>query len=220
MMRQIFGSALALALSAGSVYGDLTARISGTDGYGVLGGEFNLTHQDLGFVPVGLTGPDVFESFCLEKNESISFGFNFWADVTTAALNGGNGGGNPDPLDPRTAYLYQQFITGVLVDYDYDVSDGGTLRGRAADDLQSVMWFIEEEEAMSWTPGDGSRRDTWFNLAVSNAGDDIGDVRVINLYADPQGTQPNQDQLVLTPEPGSLVLLALGGAFAWRRRGR
>jgi hypothetical protein len=220
MWRQFLGCALALGLSAGSAYGDLTARISATDGYGVLGGEFNLTHQNLGFVPVGLTGSDVFESFCLEKTESIAFNFLFWANVTTAAVNGGNGGGNPDPLDPKTAYLYQQFITGVLVDYDYGVGDGGTLRSRSADDLQSVIWFLEDEEAMSWTPGDGSRRDEWYNLAVANAGDTIGNVRVINLFSDAQGTQPNQDQLVLTPEPGSLVLLALGGVFAWRRRVR
>lgn len=79
------------------------------------------------------------------------------------------------------------------------------------------MWYIEEESPISWTPGDLSRRDMWYQLATNNAGPTIGDVRVLNMYRDAQGTEFVQDLLVLLPEPSSLGLLFLGGLLAARR---
>ena len=70
---------------------------------------------------------------------------------------------------------------------------------------------------MSWIPGDGSRRDFWYTLALNNAGNGIGDVRVLNMYEDAAGTVFAQDQIILIPEPASSALLALGLLF--RRRG-
>ncbi|MBI5865040.1 MAG: PEP-CTERM sorting domain-containing protein [Planctomycetes bacterium] len=220
MLKKLLAGVVATGALSAAACADLTIRVTAADGYGPIGGEFNLTAVGLDFVPVGLTNEGYWESFCLEKNESIAFGFQYYAAINTAAVNGGLGGGNPDPLDPRSAYLYELFITGTLPDYVYDTSDGGTARTLSADDLQSVIWFIEEEEAMSWTPGDNSRRDQWYQLAASNAGETIGDVRVVNLYEDAQGTIRGQDQIVLTPEPSSLVLLALGAAASLRRRVR
>src|SRR5262249_6460790 len=147
------------------------------------------------FTPVGLNGSNPLESFCLEYNESLNLGQQYYADVNTAAVHGGVGGGDPDPLDPKSAYLYQRFITGTLANYVYDLSDGGSQRAHSADDLQNVLWYIEDERPISWVPGDGSRRDLLYQDAVANAGPTIGNVRVLNLYEDAAGTIAVQDQI-------------------------
>lgn len=217
MLRAFLGAAIALASLSADAIADLTIRITGTDSYGNVGGEFNLTHTNLGYTPVGLTGSNPIETFCIEKSESIAFGYDYYACLNTEAVHGGLGGGDPDPLSPLTAYLYERFVTGTLAGYVYGVGDGGIARAQAADALQAVIWYIEEEEAISWIPGDSSLRDQFYQDALLNAGATIGNVRVLNLYEDAAGTIAAQDQLVLIPEPASLMLLALG-LISLRRR--
>lgn len=216
MLRRFRAPALAF-LAVGIASADLTIRVTAGDGYGFEGGEFVLTHSNLGYTPVGLTGSNPIESFCIERNEELAFDYEYYACLNTAAVKGGVGGGDPDPLSPLTAYLYTQFVTGQLSTYNYDLSDGGALRSASADDLQKVIWYIEEEEPISWTPGDGSRRDYWYSLAVNNAGNGIGDVRVLNIYQDAAGTRYAQDQIILLPEPASWFLLGAGCLFLRRR---
>jgi len=213
--------ALSAFLAAGAnARADLLQRVTIQDHYGTTnGGEFLATPIDFSFTPVRLNSAasGAFETFCLEVSENVAFGGTYWVELNTAAVQGGAGGGNPDPLDPLTAYLYRQFISGTLAGYDYALDDGGTARAASADALQRVIWYIEQETAMSWTPGDGSKSDLFYQDALANAGPDIGEVRVLNLYNDAQGTSFAQDQLVLIPEPASLLLLALGAAAALRR---
>ncbi len=217
MVRASFCAAVALSALSAFAQADLTIRITATDSYGNVGGEFSLSHTNLGYTPVGLAGSNPFETFCIEKSESVAFGYEYYACLNTEAVHGGVGGGDPDPLSPRTAYLYERFVTGTLAGYVYGVGDGGIARGQAADDLQAVLWYLEEEEPISWVPGDGSRRDQFHQDALLNAGLSIGNVRVINMYEDAAGLIAAQDQLVLIPEPASLTLLALG-LLALRRR--
>jgi hypothetical protein len=87
----------------------------------------------------------------------------------------------------------------------YDVRDGGVMRSASADALQHVLWFIDEEEPRAWTPGDGSLMDQLFQRAEAHAGPDIGDVRVLNLWGDAEGTEAAQDQLVMVPEPAAII---------------
>ena len=47
-----------------------------------------------------------FLTFCLEINEFISYNTPYYANIASGAVNGGAGGGNPDQLDSKTAYLY------------------------------------------------------------------------------------------------------------------
>jgi hypothetical protein len=191
------------------------------DSYGSTnGGEFTaVVITPLPFVPIDLVTnqPGILETFCLEKNEYVAFDTEYWVTISTAAENGGIGGGSPDPLDPLTAYLYERFATGNLADYDYGT---GAARAASADALQHVIWYIEEEEAKSWTDGDDSLMDKYYQNALTNAGTAIGDVRVMNLWGSAAlRSPPAQDQLVLTPEPSVTILGLLGlGFLAWNRR--
>jgi hypothetical protein len=182
------------------------ATITLGDSYGTTrGGEFTATYAGFPITPIAGSdsAPDQFQTFCIETNEYISFGTTYYAEISTEAILGGVGGGSPDPLDPLTAYLYASFISGTLMGYDY----AGAQRAASADALQHVIWFIEDEEPKAWTDGNGSLMDQFYQAALAGAGSDIGNVRVLNLYADEGHTQNVQDQLVMLPEPGTLLLV-------------
>ena len=199
---------LMVVLMSGPVVANMTVAIS--DSYGSTGGgEFNATPvSGWVFAPVSLDPTDgVFETFCVEKNEYLGFNATYYAKISTAADAGGVGGGSPDPLGSATAYLYKQFITGSLVGYDYGTGAG---RVASANALQHVIWVLEDEQPMPWTPGDGTLMDTFYADACQNAGQGIGNVRIMNMYADDDMTIKKQDLLVAVPAPGALLLGSLG----------
>jgi hypothetical protein len=216
-------SCIVLTLAALAASPAYAATVTLYDSYGNgNGGEFRAVSSGLSFMPIDLvTGvAGQFETFCVEKNEYFAFGSTYYVAVSTAAISGGVGGGNPDPLDPKTAYLYQQFATASLADFTYDVSDGGVARAASADALQHVIWYIENEEDKSWTDGDHSLMDKYYQDTLAHAGSTIGDVRVLNMWGDSSlTTSPAQDQLVLTPEPATTLLAVIGmGLLGWTRR--
>jgi hypothetical protein len=216
---RFYGLLLSLALLAATPAYAGSIRLFDSYGSGT-GGEFTaIVVSPLSFVPVDevINQPATFETFCVEKNEYIAFDTEYFVTVSTATVHGGIGGGDPDPIDARTAYLYEQFVTGNLADYDYGV---GAVRAASADALQHVIWYIEQEEDKSWTDGDNSLMDRYYQNALMNAGPTIGNVRVLNLWGDAgMVASPAQDQLVLTPEPSVTVLGILGlGLLVWNRR--
>jgi hypothetical protein len=205
------------------------------DSYGSTnGGEFDVRDYGADAIPFRsmvqpANGLADFVTFCIEKNEYVSYDTTYDVVLNTAAINGGVGGGNPDYLDARTAYLFSQFSDGTLSTYDFDNSSGN--RGQSADELQEAIWYLEQEigsvdgQAAAWVaeaevavaPG-GSWYNTW-------GADSIGDVRVMNLYAEGHVRESDynkQDQLVRIPAPGAALLGALGLAAigALRRSGR
>jgi hypothetical protein len=225
-------AALLGALVAAVVFAPVTAQaqlavgdtIKLYDGFGASpGGEFN---ADI----VGTAATPDFLTFCVEKNETFTYGQSLQvAGISTAAVLGGVDGGSPDPLDARTAYLYTQFSLGTLstlgasAHYFSDPSE----RAANATSLQLAIWFIEEEiaalsdaQALAWVAEaqgeiDGGR---WSGL---------GNVRVLNLMkpATSSSMPPvrAQDQLYMAPipEPETYAMLLAGlgllGVVARRR---
>jgi len=178
------------------------------------GGEFKGTvlSGDIPGNPVGST----WQTFCVELDEYVSLPSTYYAVVNTAAVLGGVGGPEPDPLSPMTAWLYDQFCKGTLPGYDYSTVSG---RKNSAAALQDAIWHIEEE--ITRLPS-GLATD-FYNQANASGWTDIGDIRVLNLYGDPSLGAPAQDVLISTcvvPAPGALLLAGMGTALvgAVRRR--
>jgi len=132
-------------------------------------------------------------------------------------VNGGNGGPNPDPISVGTAWLYYNFATGNLANYNY-----GAGRAASAAALQNTIWWLEQEAA---DPGAGNVFRTavlaqFGNSAAAAMADNNGAyaVQVLNLTTLAGGLA--QDMLIVTPIPGALILLgpALLGLAGFRKR--
>lgn len=184
------------------------------DREGTLGaGEFGISLTSLG-------KDELFRTFCVEVNESLTFGKMFKVDsITNRAIFGGVGPGG-DPISPETAYLYTMFRKGTLSGYDYTPDSAG--RQASANALGRAIWYLEDE--LTYTPS--GQAWTWIQEAKDSGWTGIEGVRVLNLvwavnHGDHKIGDRAQDLLVLVPEPTTLFLLGaglLGVGFLVRRR--
>jgi hypothetical protein len=180
------------------------------------GGAFLASHEN-GYIgafggPGG--GLDSFLTFCMERNENVGLPQLNYATIDTSAMNGGIGGGTPDPLDTRTAALYAEFRGANTFGGTAAVALGGDgiSNGSETRALQRAIWFLENEIGNA---GDGisdadfegdSLAHALYLWAVAHDTGDIGSVRVLRLWSqfDPATNTYSgnrQDQLTIVPLP-------------------
>lgn len=219
--------AVMLLPQTGAAYTVITNAAGSGNAYGPyqtgLGGEFTVVGSGgledlLGSYIAGKTSllEDAFQTFCIEEAEKIHSNTPYNASLNSAAVEGGVVGGS-DPVSIGTAYLYYQFATGKLIDYNYTGD-----RAASAAALQNAIWYLEGEN--------GGVKNNYVVLveglftknAVTYAYDNNNGaypVYALNLYNTAYPLA--QDILVVaTPIPGALWLLGSGllGLVAVRRR--
>lgn len=171
------------------------------------------------------------EVFCLEYNEHFSPGGVYDYTINSNAFGGDVAGGGGDPISLGTAWLYQQFATGNLLNFAYD-QNNVTARKNSSSLLQLAFWYLEDETQFisgygSYDPTSNdflNQAATRFGGLASAKNDANGafGTAVLNITSG-NGANLHQSQVFLTNVPDSattlaLVGLALVGLVAVRRK--
>ncbi len=177
---------------------------------------------------LGAGGTPDFYTFCLERNEGLSFGVAYDYTTGTKAEAGGVGGGNPDPISQGTAFLFSEFAAGSLSGYSYATGNPVADAARAASgrDLQNAIWALEQEQPVdALNPYIALVVSTFGDVATAMMDNSSYAVGVLNpTKAGGSVTDPffrRQSVLINLPDNGMAVIM-LGGSLmllgAARRR--
>ena len=221
-----------LVLLAGNAMADpTTASLTDADGDNASGGGAWL--MDV-FDENGVKVFDDILTFCVELSESIRIDGTLYQidSIESYATEGGGGAVNgKDPMDVRTAWLYEQIISGVTT---YGSASYNNVKD-AYDDAQYAFWVLEDEMDISGVTnpsnvnamigaaqtavGTGNYAGTnvvLYNLAtVNNDGSLTQRQSMLGWKDDTGGQEP-------IPEPAILLMLGGGllGMAGLRRRRR
>lgn len=199
----ILGAMFAVSSQAATItFTPATDRPTTFAGGNYGGGEFNAL----------ISGGTMFQTFCLEKNESLTFGVPYAFTFGVEPVSG-----TPETITTQTAYLFTNFSHGTLGGYtsapDQQIA------------LQYAIWFLEGE--VTSTAAHDAGADPYIALANANANGSFYDVGVIDPYvAIPGSTDVIDKQDVLfierVPEAGALLLFGSGliGLIGYRRARR
>ena len=201
-MKSMMVGSLAMVLFAGAPAGADTVRLYDTGDGTTSGGSFR--------AETGLRG--TFETFCIEGNEYLSYGALYYYTISDAAVNGGLGGGSPDPISDTTRNMYYAFRTGLVAGI-IGTSDADAI----ADAVQGAIWFEEDETTSMSTTATTLR--TYF-LNTNNYVQGYQSVKVMNVWQNSDFTGNKQDQLIIVPLPHASGLACAGllGLVSVRRR--
>lgn len=211
-MRVIHGAAI-IAAVAGSAIAAPTVSFQRSGGNADNGGAFLATTSDHG----------TFETFCIERNETVSMGPTYFYEISDRAIGGGVGGHNNqgyDIVSDQTKNIYYEFrrsnLQG-LVGGNALNWDANTLRNA----VQNAIWHFEDEFSGSvQLTTDGQVLVNWAN-AQGNLRNGAVNVRAMNVWDNDDGTGARQDMLIIIPLPsvaGMSFAGLLGLAAARRRR--
>ncbi|MBZ0172829.1 MAG: VPLPA-CTERM sorting domain-containing protein [Phycisphaerales bacterium] len=211
----VWAAAIAVAGVAGLAGASQTATFS--DGPGdVGGGEFTAVTSDHG----------TFKTFCLEYYEPLDIfgGTVYEYTISTEAMYDGGGLGNTDPLDSRSAFIFQRFVDGQIRNL---LNDQGLSDTRVANAVQIALWDVEQEGVNFTFHPDYANSQALIaaaNTAIGNGSwSGLGNVRVMNnwvqgLVGNPDGAR--QDTLIIVPLPSAAAFAGVGliGLATLRRR--
>jgi hypothetical protein len=167
-----------------------------------------------------------FYTFCLERYVHIGFTETYTYDINSRAFGANvdhhdpvGAGAAGDPISRGTAYLYEQFVKGALMDSDGSGSywDRHDLNAGL---LQKAFWTLEDEYDFGPNPYVSLVKSLFGNQGAfaSYTG---SAVRVMNLWG--KNRKDIQSQLIYVPDAGATTLLLIAGLVciaAFRHRVR
>jgi hypothetical protein len=112
------------------------------------------------FTPSWASSPWVYETFCIERGEGISFGTSYYATLDDGAWYGTNGSGPatpaPDPLSNTTKLLFGLYADGrldnvILNNAASNNNDYSYTSNSDAERLQNIFWNLEDVNSLTTT---------------------------------------------------------------------
>lgn len=177
------------------------------------------------------TGSDSFLSFCLERQDNLSFGTTYFTQIATSAFdaNAPVNLPNPDPLSGTTATIYREFrkiANGTASTAGLFGGLFGPALSRAETTaIQHAIWYSEQE--MNWGEISAMAQNV-YNWAAANSDGSLRGVRVLRLWTSynaqtGQYSGSAQDLLTCIPLPpsayaGMATFVGILGLAIKRRR--